>query len=60
MTAGDDDVAISTGSQAFDVTAVVRTFTGIYECQLIGSSWTCSCGKAQCSHVAQVEMELGN
>ena len=42
-----------------DLSAVVRTFDGIFDCRRTEGVWVCSCGKpTSCTHVAKVELAL--
>jgi hypothetical protein len=57
----DDDVVVKHQIRG-DLTAVVRSYTGVFDVQHLDGQWFCSCGSAKdyCPHVDQVLLALAD
>jgi hypothetical protein len=44
----------------FDLAATVRAYDGVFDVRRIWTSWLCSCGRRDCSHIAVVRLEVGD
>jgi hypothetical protein len=49
---------VITRQTADSISAVCRTWAGVFDLQRFQNCWVCSCGRPSCAHVAAVEEAL--